>query len=240
MTVARASGRHRRSYRLVAVGLLSSGLALLVGALLLAAPMLHAPTPRAPAEATNTARPELRTREATGRAPVADPRSGVPPTGEVGQTAAPAHERPAPPVAVEIPTIGVQSTLVSLDIDDDRRLGVPSAADVAGWYVRSPRPGEEGAAVIAGHVDSHRGPGVFWRLRDLVPEDRIVVRRADGSEVSFVVDRVEQWPKDRFPTDAVYREADGSELRVITCAGDFDPATRSYLDNLIVFAKLAG
>jgi len=239
MTVARASDRRRRSDRLVAVGLLSSGLALLVGALLLVAPMLHGSTPRVPEASADTARPDPRTREATGREPVAVPRSGVPPTGEKGLTAAPSQERAAPPVVVEIPTIGVRSTLVDLDIDDDRRLGVPSDADVAGWYVRSPRPGEVGAAVIAGHVDSHRGPGVFWRLRDLVPEDRIVVRRADGSEVSFVVDRVEQWPKDRFPTDAVYREADGSELRVVTCAGDFDPATRSYLDNLIVFAKLA-
>jgi hypothetical protein len=238
MTGVRAADRRRQSYRLAAVGLLSSGLALLVLALLLVNPM-PGPAPGAADRSAETARADPRGGEATGWEPVADPGPGAPPTEAGGPTAAPGEGTAALPVEVEIPTIGVRSDLVGLDIDDDRRLGVPSDAAQAGWYVRSPRPGEVGAAVIAGHVDSRRGPGVFWRLRDLVPEDRIVVRREDGSEVGFVIDRVEQWPKDRFPTEAVYREAGGSELRVITCAGDFDPATRSYPDNLIVFAKLA-
>jgi sortase (surface protein transpeptidase) len=237
MTGPSAADRRRRSYRLAAVGLLSSGLASLVVALLLVTPMPGL-APGGADRSAEPARPDPHVGEATGWEPVADPWSGVPHTTAGEPTTAPAEGTAALPVEVAIPAVGIRSDLVGLDIDDDRRLGVPSDAAQAGWYVRSPRPGEEGAAVIAGHVDSRRGPGVFWRLRELVPEDRIVVRREDGSEVGFVVDRVEQWPKDRFPTDAVYREADGSELRVITCAGDFDPTTRSYVDNLIVFAKL--
>ena len=47
--------------------------------------------------------------------------------------------------------------------------------------VARPRPGELGAAVIAGHVDSVSGPGVFFRLNLLRPRNLILVRRADHS-----------------------------------------------------------
>lgn len=169
----------------------------------------------------------------------ADPRGelAVPATPErPGERGRPSAGRVPVPVRVEVPAIGVASTLIELDLDEDRHLEVPDDAAVAGWYVRAPRPGEDGPAIIAGHVDSHRGPGVFWRLRELVRGDRIVVHRADGSSVEFTVEEVQQWPKDRFPTDAVYRQADGPELRLITCGGAFDAAAGSYRDNVIVFA----
>jgi hypothetical protein len=146
------------------------------------------------------------------------------------------EERTAPPVAVEIDHIDVRSDLIDLDIDEERRLEVPTDPDLAGWFVHGPRPGEPGPAVIVGHVDSRRGPGVFHRLRELEAGDEVVVHRVDGSEVRFVVQRLERWPKDDFPTDAVYREAAGAELRLITCGGVFDHRSRSYEDNIIVFA----
>lgn len=149
----------------------------------------------------------------------------------------PAAGRAPVPLRVEVPSIGVASTLIDLDLDEDRQLEVPGDAAVAGWYVRAPRPGEDGPAIIAGHVDSREGPGVFWRLRELAAGDHVVVHRADGSSVQFTVEEVQQWPKDRFPTDAVYRQSDGPELRLITCGGAFDAAAGSYRDNVIVFAS---
>lgn len=145
----------------------------------------------------------------------------------------------APPAAVEIPRIGVDADLIDLGLDERRRLEVPEDAAVPGWYERGPRPGEPGPAVITGHVDSVVGPGIFFRLAELEPGDEVTVRRHDGTSVTFVVDRVERWSKDEFPTDAVYRHADGPELRVITCGGEFDRAERSYRDNIIVFAHAA-
>ncbi len=40
-----------------------------------------------------------------------------------------------------------------------------------------------------------------------------------------------------FLTDAVYGDAPGSQLRLITCGGDFDDTNRRYLDNIIVYAR---
>ena len=75
---------------------------------------------------------------------------------------------------------------------------------MAGWYTGSPRPGAIGAAVIAGHIDSLTGPGIFFRLRLLHPGNRVYVRRADGSVAVFKVTSLHLYPKARFPAAAVY------------------------------------
>jgi hypothetical protein len=143
------------------------------------------------------------------------------------------------PVAVAIPRIGVEAPLSALGLDDDGRLEVPAEPELAGWYELGPRPGEPGAAVIAGHVDSRRGPAVFHRLAELAPGDEVLVHGEDGTSTRFLVQRLERWPKNAFPTDAVYRDASGAELRLITCGGLFDRDRRRYEDNVIVFASAA-
>ncbi|WP_241832795.1 class F sortase [Amycolatopsis sp. CB00013] len=110
----------------------------------------------------------------------------------------------------------------------------------AGWYEPGPAPGQTGPAVIVGHVDGASQPGIFYRLHELAPGDRVTVERADGSVVTFVVRRTIHAPKDRFPTKEVYGRTAGPELRLITCGGSFDRAARSYRDNVIVFAQLDG
>lgn len=144
----------------------------------------------------------------------------------------------ADPVKVEIPAIGVASELVDLGLNEDRTLEVPSDPDLAGWYTGRPPPGAIGPAIIAGHVDSYDGPAVFYRVRDLAPGDDVLVHRADGSTARFTVDRVEQHPKDDFPTGAVYGPTDEATLRLITCGGPFDRRRSSYDDNIVVYATL--
>ena len=116
-------------------------------------------------------------------------------------------------------------------------LEVPPDATGTGWYLHSPAPGDPGPAVLAAHVDYGGRPGVFARLGDLRPGAPITVRRADGTEVAFVVDRVERYPKAAFPTDAVYGDTPGPELRLITCGGAFDDASGHYVDNVVAYAR---
>jgi sortase (surface protein transpeptidase) len=146
----------------------------------------------------------------------------------------------AKPVSLTIPLIGVETTLVKLGLAAGGELQVPSSAAVAGWYTGSPRPGAIGSAVIAGHVDSVTGPGVFYRLSELRAGDRVYVRRADGTTVEFRVNAVETYLKDYFPTAAVYGPAPDPELRLITCGGTFDYATGHYLSNIVVYATEVG
>jgi sortase (surface protein transpeptidase) len=142
------------------------------------------------------------------------------------------------PVRVAIPKIGVASSLDRLGRAPDRTVQVPSRWEVAGWYARGPRPGDPGSAVILGHVDSKRGPAVFFRLHQLRPGDAVTITRTDGSSVRFVVERTEQYPKDRFPTDDVYDPTLTPALRLVTCGGEFDATAGHYRSNVLVFATM--
>ena len=147
------------------------------------------------------------------------------------------------PVSLVIPSIGVRSSLLSLGVNADDTVEVPSGTsyDEAGWYRFSPTPGSLGPAVILGHVDSGaRGASVFFKLGRLKPGDRVLVTRRDGSVAVFEVTGVRRYPKARFPTRLVYGNTDHPALRLITCGGSFDAATGHYVDNVVVFASLVG
>ena len=195
---------------------------------------------------------------------VSSPRSspGVPTTAPVRSSPTPAAEpsaAPAPgavatpvpatgpvvlaasaPVSVRIPSAGSVSELLHLGLRPDGSLEVPPThpGAPASWYTGSPAPGERGPAVLLGHVNAtDGGPGVFAGLRGLVPGDRIEVVREDGSTAVFAVERGEQYAKNAFPTQDVYGDTPGAELRLITCDG-YDPATGLFDDNYVVYARL--
>lgn len=109
---------------------------------------------------------------------------------------------------------------------------------ITGWYKYSPTPGQEGPAVIVGHVDNYKGISVFWKLRDIKPGDVVEVSRADGTVVKFKVDALKQFDQAAFPTKEVYGNINYAGLRLITCAGSFDPATASYNQNTVVYASM--
>lgn len=140
------------------------------------------------------------------------------------------------PVTLTIPDIGVQTSLVHLGLTGAGELQVPRSTAVAGWYTGSPRPGAIGPAVIAGHIDSKVGPGIFFHLAELRPGDQVYVRRSDGTLAVFRVRSVQSYVKDHFPTLAVYGPTPDAELRLITCGGTFDPKLKSYLSNIVVYA----
>ena len=144
------------------------------------------------------------------------------------------------PTRIEVPSIGVDSSLMGLGLDAQGAMQVPAEGFPAGWYTGAPTPGETGPAVIAGHVDWAGVPGVFIELANLVPGAEISVTREDGSIARFEVTEVTTFPKDEFPTDLVYGTLDYAGLRLITCGGAFDASASSYQDNVVAFAKLVG
>lgn len=196
------------------------GVALLCGALIV---MLVMPTTRLPDAASPAAASAAVPAEAdeSRRIALAD-------VGLARGTAA--------PVQVRIPSVGVQSTLLQLGVDDAGVLVPPDDYARAGWFRGSPVPGDVGPSVIAGHVDSRDGPAVFFRLDELVAGDEVLVDRADGSTVRFTVTAIDRFPKDEFPTEDVYGPTPRAELRLITCGGEFDRDRRSYRDNVVVSA----
>jgi len=172
--------------------------------------------------------------------PSRSPRPAI--SGQSSPTSAPLALTASVPLAINIPSIGVQSAVVQLGLNADNSIQVPPLDDPeskAGWYKHSPTPGQIGPSVILGHVDSARyGPAVFFELGALQPGADVEVTLTNGMVAVFTVDKVVAYPKSAFPSAAVYGNIDHPGLRLITCGGKFDPAAGSYESNIVAYASL--
>lgn len=139
-----------------------------------------------------------------------------------------------PPVRIRIPSLDIEAAIVEVGVEDNGEMSVPSRPDEAGWYRFGARPGDTGAAVIAGHVDAAGwGPGAFFHLDRLTPGDVVTIEFADGETRSFEVRTSQQMSKRALNTDAVF-ESDEAVVRLVTCGGSFDQSSRHYSDNVVV------
>lgn len=143
------------------------------------------------------------------------------------------------PKRLTIPMINLSASVVPIDLQPDGSLAAPENFSLVGWYTGGTTPGQPGPSVIVGHVDSHLGPAVFFRLHELVPGQSILIETVNDTFLTFIVERIEQHHKGRFPTAEVYGSTNQRALRLITCGGEFDRAAGSYRDNIVVFASLA-
>ncbi len=144
----------------------------------------------------------------------------------------------ARPVEVKLPSIGVHSDVVSVGVDDDQLLEVPSATET-GWYRHGSSPGDAGATVLAAHVDFAGVPGVFFELSSVEPGTTVLVATSDGKTHRYVVEGVVLHDKAALPAEQLFR-TDGPEvLHLITCGGVFDAAARTYLGNVVLTARPA-
>lgn len=157
----------------------------------------------------------------------------LPPAPPVAAAPAPV-ERVGRPTRIEVPAIGVDERLAGRGLKADGSLDTPDFGDAA-WYDPGPRPGEPGGAVVVAHVHGPDGPDVFWDLATLERGDVIRVHRRDGV-ATFVVDDVEDVPKERLPYDRIWPATDAPLLRLITCGGQRSEA--GYPDNTVVYAHL--
>jgi hypothetical protein len=192
-----------------------------------------------PAPSPSASRPLLAA--ARTRAPAARPLARAP-AARAPAVSAPGLPRSAP-VAVRIPAIGVAAKVIPVGLDGHGGVAVPPLATpmLVGWYDRGAAPGQAGAAVLLGHVDSAAtGPAVFYRLGGLTPGDLIYVARQDNRTAVFEVTSVSLYPAADFPALRVYGLTADPTLRLVTCGGDFDLRTRHYLDRTVVFARYAG
>ena len=142
--------------------------------------------------------------------------------------------RPSPPASISIPAAGVKSKVVKAP-QVDGALEIPSVG-TAGWYSGGPRPGEPGRAVIIGHLDRRKGPGLFARVPSLDRGSAITVTDSRGRVHRYRVVGGARARKDRFPRDEVYGYSARPVLVLVTCGGRFRRG-RGYRDNVLVYAR---
>jgi len=142
------------------------------------------------------------------------------------------------PLTLSIPSIGLKVPVTQLGLNSNDTIETPRNYQVPGWYRLGPSPGQRGSAVILGHVDSYRGPAVFFKLRTLRPGDHVDITLADRVIAHFEVRQVAMYPKADFPAALVYGSHGYSGLQLITCGGVFDARTGHYLSNIVAYTSL--
>ncbi|MBS3941891.1 MAG: class F sortase [Actinobacteria bacterium] len=180
---------------------------------------------------------------------------------DVGRAPTPARSRPAPPTTrrqaspaavdvtpsvlpppqrLRVPALDVSARVVPVALTADGAMELPDDVSEVGWFSPGPVPGQSGSAVLAGHVDSReQGRGALFDLPDLVPGDTVEVDAGeDGTTTWRVVGRA-AYPKDTLPIAELFRRDGPARLVLITCGGEFDPATGHYDDNVVVVAEPA-
>ncbi|WP_405997285.1 class F sortase [Streptomyces sp. NBC_00829] len=144
------------------------------------------------------------------------------------------------PKRLSIPDIAVDAPFTGLSIGASGQLNAPAPDDnnLVGWFKGGVTPGERGASIVAGHVDTRTGPAVFLLLNTLKKGSKVDVTREDGTVATFKVDSVETFSKANFPDNRVYTDTPDAQLRLITCGGSYDRKAKDYSDNVVVFAHL--
>jgi hypothetical protein len=139
------------------------------------------------------------------------------------------------PILLTIPSLNVSAPFEPLGFNTNHSIEVPKNNFGVGWFIYGAKPGQIGAAIVVGHLDSVYGPAIFQNLSKIKPGDKIFITRADGSIVTYEVDSMAKFSQDNFPTLAVYGPLSYAGIRLITCSGVWDKSAGHYSDNLVVF-----
>jgi sortase (surface protein transpeptidase) len=146
------------------------------------------------------------------------------------------------PIALKVDSVGVDAP-IELGAVTDGVMMDPSGPWVVSWYEPLGKVGEGGNVVMAGHVDYWNvGPAVFWDVRYLPEGEVITVVGEDGKNYEYAVEWTTSYLADQLTPEVIQEDIVGDTgeetLTLITCGGEFDPATGEYNERWVVRANL--
>jgi LPXTG-site transpeptidase (sortase) family protein len=143
------------------------------------------------------------------------------------------------PVRLVIPKINVDANIQEVGITQKGNMATPNNFVDAGWYKYGPIPGNQGSAVIAGHVDNGVAlPAVFYNLKDLAAGDDIYITNENNELLHFTVTGSKTYNFNA-KADEVFTEDSGKLLKLITCSGVWVQKYRTHNKRLVVSAVLS-
>lgn len=143
------------------------------------------------------------------------------------------------PQSIRIASIGVDGCVQRVGIDQYGAIAVPTNIYFAGWYVKSPMPGDAGVSIIDGHVLGRYNDAIFASLAQVATGDIIEVSLADNTTVQFETVDSRVFTKEE-ANQHLYEKLPNVErqLTLITCIGTYDRAANTYDKRVIVRAAL--
>jgi LPXTG-site transpeptidase (sortase) family protein len=142
------------------------------------------------------------------------------------------------PKTLEIPAIHVKASVDKVGLLPSGKVGVPKGSKTVAWYKDGTKPGDQGNAVIDGHVDDTVNPAVFYDLNKLKPGDKLYILDSKGKKLTFVVKRLAVYPRNNAPIDQIFGYTYSRMLNLITCEGKYNPVTTERSNRLVVYTEL--
>ncbi|MDX6152739.1 class F sortase [Marinococcus sp. PL1-022] len=153
------------------------------------------------------------------------------------QTAALSRESISPS-AISISSIGVEAAVDDMGYTENGGMEVPDNGEDTGWFSPGFKPGQQGNAVIAGHVNDRSGPAVFYHLDKLEQGDLIEVTGESGETITFEMKSAASYPYDDAPIQQIFGASSERSLQLITCTGEFDNDAGTHRQRLVVTASV--
>lgn len=142
------------------------------------------------------------------------------------------------PATLTIPRLSIVAHIQHVGRTVSGLMASPSNFTDVAWFREGTVPGEEGSAVIAGHLDNALAlDGVFKHLTDLKVGDEVDVQTLAGDTLRFRVTDSEVYPYTNTPGD-LFTKKGGDYLTLITCAGTWLPGAHTYDHRLVVTTVL--
>jgi sortase (surface protein transpeptidase) len=144
------------------------------------------------------------------------------------------------PKRIIIPKLDVNANIESVTTDSQGRMDIPKNFYDTAWYSKGAKPGQQGSAVIDGHVDTPQGtPSVFADIKSLTRGDLITIESSDGKKYNFSVTKVMNYPLETIPLNLIFDlNTRDKRLNLITCSGTWDRETKNYSNRLVVYSVL--
>lgn len=148
-------------------------------------------------------------------------------------TAVQDREAAVPPVHLKLPGV-LDAQVEPVATSGDGKLQVPTKAEV-GWWAAGAGPGSDGGTVLlAGHVDTAGGRGVFAKLSEVPMGARIAVKDGDGDDHWYKIVARRTYQQNNLPPD-LFNGSAKPRLALVTCTGSYDHAAHRYSQNLVLY-----
>ncbi len=138
-----------------------------------------------------------------------------------------------------IPSLLINAPIDSVGTTTNGEMATSQSLERVAWYKDGTKPGDVGSSVFAGHYGNPDESGVFRSIGKLKEGDSLEVRNKTGSIVKYKVYKLGTYSIADVPLQELFNKKDGKYLNLVTCVGNWNNATSSYDQRLIVFARLA-
>ncbi|MBE4907325.1 class F sortase [Bacillus luteolus] len=140
------------------------------------------------------------------------------------------------PQNLAIPSLNLDANIISVGLQEDGTMEVPKDVMEVGWYTQGAKPGQNGNVVLAGHVDSYLGPGIFFHLENVTLNDKIIITDGHNREITYRITKIEKYPYQDGPLEEIFGFTSQKRLQLITCTGSYNPFKRTHEERLVVTA----